>query len=233
MRGSHWRSEVGARAGPRAARAALLLVGLVLLAGCAGVFRNLDPAEREAARYVSDTPPEIALFTVILGNFGVHSALMVNGDHRVVYDPAGGWRDREGLSDGDLRYSMSPQRLARYLAYNTRRGREVIIHRRAVSQEVANQAIAALEQRRPFPTGFCAIAAGRVLAQLPGFEGLPVSFGPLRLMRAFATQGETRMEILDSDGIRIATPQDRARLEGVDPSVVPPGACVDAAEAAG
>ena len=233
MRRSPGNSAVGAWKMPQAALVVLLLAGSVALGGCAGVLRSIDPAEQAAARYVSDTPPEIALFTVILGNYGVHSALLVNGDHRVVYDPAGGWRDREGFSDGDLRYAMSPQRLARYLAYSTRRGREVIIHRRAVSQEVANQAIAALEQRRPFPTGFCAIAAGRVLAQLPGFEGLPVSFGPLRLMRAFATPGETRMEILDSDGIRIATPQDRARLEAVGPSVVPPGACVDAAEAAG
>lgn len=214
---------------PRAALLALCLAGLISLAGCAGVFRNLAPSERETARYVSHTPPEIALFTVILGKRGVHSALMVNGDHRIVYDPAGGWRDHDGLSDGDMRYAMSPQRLAQYLAYNTRRGRQVIIHRRAVPVEVANQAIELMESRRPFPSGFCALATGRVLARLPGLDVLPETFGPIRLMRAFAAEGDVRMEILDAEGIRIATPQDRVRVEGAAPVAPPAGECAEVA----
>lgn len=197
------------------------------------MLRSLDPAERTTARYVSDTQPEIVLFTVLLGSRGVHSALMVNGDHRLVYDPAGGWRDSDGLSDGDLRYAMTPQRLARYLHYNTRRGRQVIIHRRPVPREVADQAIAALEGRRPFPSGFCAVATGRVLRALPGFEGIAQTFSPRELMRAFSATGVPRVEILDADGIRIATPQDRARIEGADLAAVSPQECAALAERVG
>lgn len=221
-------------AASRAAPAVLLLVVAVTLAGCAGMLRSLDPAEREAARYVSDTPPEIALFTVILADRGVHSALMVNGDHRVVYDPAGGWRDRDGLSDGDLRYAMTPPRLARYLNYNTRRGRQVIIHRRPVPPEVANRAIEVLEEQRPFPSGFCSFATGRVLAALPGFEGITRTFAPRALMRAFAAQGDSRVEILDADGIRVATPEERAQAEeGASGAVPPPQDCTEVPGVAG
>ena len=49
--------------------------------------------EVRAARFVSNEPPSVTLLTVIgiPRGEGGHSALMINGSQRVIYDPAGSW----------------------------------------------------------------------------------------------------------------------------------------------
>ena len=72
-----------------------LLLAFAGLAGCAGTAASVwAPDEAVArARYVHEAPPSITLITVVNNTTGggAHSALLINADERVIFDPAGTW----------------------------------------------------------------------------------------------------------------------------------------------
>ena len=63
------------------------------LAACGADHKWASDEAVRQARYVTNEPPSITLFTVIgiPRGEGGHSALMINGSQRVIYDPAGSW----------------------------------------------------------------------------------------------------------------------------------------------
>lgn len=90
---------------------AAVLLAVLALAGCATkpeIARSDD--ELRAAAYVHDGPPEITLFTMraVRNEAGAHSALMVNASQRVIFDPAGSFRNQSIIRSGDVIYGAHP-----------------------------------------------------------------------------------------------------------------------------
>ena len=50
-----------------------------------------------------------------------------------------------------------------------------------VSREVADAAIRSVEMQGASPKGYCAVNSGQALRRVPGFEGAPTGFSPIRL----------------------------------------------------
>lgn len=163
-----------------------------LLVGCGVEPDNhiwaSDDAVR-AARYVSDEPPSITLFTVIgiPRGEGGHSALMINGSQRVIFDPAGSWNHPRIPERHDVLYGITPNFKNFYIDYHARSTYWVAEDTVYVTREVADRAIAAAEANGPVARSFCAVSTGRVLQRVPGFEGAPSGFSPLRLRSWFLT----------------------------------------------
>ena len=174
---------------------------LVLSAcGADNIFAS-DEAVR-AARVATDEPPSITLFTVIgiPRGEGGHSALMINGSQRVIFDPAGTWNHPRVPERHDVLYGITPNIRNFYIDYHARSTYWVAEDTVQVSRAVADMAIARAEANGAVSKSFCAIGVANVLRGVPGFQGAPSGFSPIKLRDWFVTlPGVTSRRHQDGD----------------------------------
>lgn len=147
-----------------------------------------DEALRNA-RHVSAEPPSITLFTVIgiPRGEGGHSALMINGSQRVIYDPAGSWNHPNIPERHDVLYGITDNFKNFYIDYHARATYWVAEDTVPVTREVADLAIRRAAANGSANKSFCAVETGTVLKGVPGFQGAPTGFSPLKLRNWFLT----------------------------------------------
>ena len=166
---------------------ALSLLALVVLTACGadGKFASDEAVAR--AHYVSSDPPSITLITSInnRSNTGAHTALIINGAERILFDPAGSWDQPAAPERNDVRFGMSPPFLLNYLQYQGPDPFRVVQQTVLVTPEVANLAIAAAEAYGAVPKAACATAVSKILRGLPGFEGVSSTPFPKALSKIF------------------------------------------------
>ena len=173
------------RALVRAAAAALLVIGL---AGCE-VDRTFAPlSEVEGRAWAEGGQPSLTLVTAI-GNrdgSGGHSALVVSGSQRVLFDPAGTWRHPTVPERGDVLYGMTPTMMDFYIDYHARPAYHVVLQRVAVSPATAERALQLVRDHGPASKATCGRAVSGILREL-GFEEVDRRWFPDRIMRDFAS----------------------------------------------
>jgi hypothetical protein len=81
------------------------------------------------ARYVPDGPAKVQLLTMISNRNGSggHSALLIDGPERVLFDPAGSWFHPMAPERNDVIYGMSPQLYDFYMDYHARETYHVVV----------------------------------------------------------------------------------------------------------
>lgn len=160
-----------------------------ILAACGADRKWASDEAVRNARYVSDEPPSITLLTVIgiPRGEGGHSALLINGSQRVIFDPAGSWEHPAIPERHDVLYGITPNFKNFYIDYHARETYWVAEDTILVSRELADAAIRSAEQQGATNKGFCAVATGQTLRRLPGFEGAPTGFNPNKLREWFLT----------------------------------------------
>lgn len=160
-----------------------------------------DEAVR-AARFVSNEPPSITLFTVIgiPRGEGGHTALMINGSQRVIYDPAGSWNHPQIPERHDVLYGITDNFKNFYIDYHARETYWVAEDTVPVSRQVADIAIRRVEANGAANKSFCAVETGNVLGGVPGFENAPTGFSPIKMREWFLTlPGVTSKRHRDGD----------------------------------
>lgn len=201
-------------------RLLLALVLPVVLAGCGAepVWAPQEAVSR--ALHTTGDEPSITLYTVIRtgAGEGAHSSLMVDNDHRAIFDPAGTWRHSAAPERNDVHYGMTQQMLDFYIDYHARETFHVIEHRLPVSAEVAALAMREIEAYGAVPKAMCAVAVSAVLRKLPGFEDVRSTYFPRGLMRDFARRPGVRERIITDDDA-----DDNAGLLAVQAVMVAPG----------
>ncbi|MFI0396589.1 hypothetical protein [Paracoccus jiaweipingae] len=172
----------------RAMMTALALTLGLAACGADNIYAS-DEAVRKA-RFVSDQPPSITLFTVIgiPRGEGAHSALMINGSQRVIFDPAGSWSHPAIPERHDVMYGITDNFKNFYVDYHARQTYWVAEDRILVSREVADAAIRAAEANGSVNKSFCANGTADVLRRVPGFEAAPSTFSPRKLRDWFLRQ---------------------------------------------
>jgi hypothetical protein len=180
----------------------MCLAALLVLSACSAepVWAPDDVVARAA--YVHAGPPSITLFTVLNNstNAGEHSALMINGSQRLMFDPAGTWRHPALPERNDVHFGMTPKMVDFYIDYHARENFRVVEQTIVVSPEVADLAIQRALAYGAVPKARCAAATSSVLRGVPGFESIPSTFGPKKVMRAFAgLPGVSERVITDDD----------------------------------
>jgi len=154
------------------------------------------------ALHTTGDEPSLTLYTVIrvTGGEGAHSALLVDNDHRAIFDPAGTWWHRAAPERNDVHYGMTPQMLRFYIDYHARETYYVVEQRVPVSPEVAAMAMREIEAYGAVPKAMCAVSVSSILRKLPGFEDTPRTYFPANIMRDFARRpGVTERVIRDDD----------------------------------
>jgi hypothetical protein len=179
------------------------LAAVATLAGCAAEAPYASDAEVAAAAFVADAPPSVTLFTVINNRSGggAHSGLMINGDQRVMFDPAGSWYHPNMPERNDVHFGMTDRMIAYYIDYHARETFRVVQQTVPVPPQVAQQVMANAMAYGAVPPAQCTRSISNVLADVPGFEALGGgSLFPKRLMEDFALlPGVTELVTTDAD----------------------------------
>ena len=169
-------------------RLVLSLLMLTALAACGGekIWAPDDAVARAA--YIHDAPPSITLVTVISnGNgSGGHSALVINGQQRVAFDPAGNFKSPQAPERNDFVYGMNPAMLKAYYGFHARKEWHVVLQEVEVTPEIAETAFQLTKNNGAVAKSMCSSSVTKILSQIPGFESIPHSLFPKSTMNNFA-----------------------------------------------
>ncbi|MCL7463819.1 hypothetical protein [Phaeovulum sp. NW3] len=194
----------------------------IALAGCGlgpeSVWASDEAVEK--ASYSTGLPPSVTLYTVIGTRTGEggHSALMIDGRERIMFDPAGSWRHPWIPERNDVHYGITERMRKFYIDYHARETWFVREQTVPVSLEVAELLRARAEANGAVGKMLCATSSASILRGAPGFESIPGTFSPLRLSRAFGNlPGVTSKDHYDGDpannsGVLMIQAQQPARV---------------------
>ena len=165
-------------------RLILVLLMPLVLAACGAEKVYAPEAEVQQAVYRHDAPPSITVLTVVSNSNGSggHSALLINGSQRLIFDPAGTWHHPQIPERNDVHFGMKPQAVQFYKDYHSRVTWHTVSQEIPVSAEVAEMAIRAVQEYGAVSKAYCTKANTDILKNLPGFEGVPSTFYPVKLM---------------------------------------------------
>ena len=173
------------------------LLALLLLVACTKDHIWASDADVARAHYTAPGPSTITLFTSIntRSKSGAHAGLMINGNERVLYDPAGSWENAAAPERGDLHYGMTPSMLADYVDYQGsgvfQRTEQTVV----VTPQVAAAAMQAAIAYGSANKAQCTEAIATVLRQVPGFQSLPMTWFPKKMSHAFAALPGVQTEV--------------------------------------
>ncbi len=165
------------------------LIGLPLaLSGCAAqsIWAPDDVIAR--AIYRDEGPKHLTLYTMKNNGSdnGAHSALLINASQRVMFDPAGSWKQERMPERNDVLFGASPELEQYYVSFHARVTYYVIGQSVAVPDEVAEQALNLALVAGPVSQANCTRFTSRLLRQLPGFESIRQTWFPNKLEEDFA-----------------------------------------------
>lgn len=178
----------------------------VAVVACSERAEISPPDQIVNAFYQHDGPPALTLFTVRnveTGN-GAHSALMISGSQRILFDPAGTFGHPRIARYNHTHFGITPEIERLFISYHARETFYVVIQTLEVPTATAEAALRIAATHGPVPQALCTRATAGVLRQLPGFEGITPTLLPDRLERQFARLpgvriGEYRSDRPDSD----------------------------------
>ncbi len=168
-----------------------------LAAGVAGCgrpsYRRATAEEVSRSFYSHDGPIELSLLSAVatLGNSSEHSALLINGSQRVIYDPAGTYDPAKEPSwyvhprKYDIHYGVNDLALRQYIVSHARIGYFVEQLSRRITLEQADRAIELCEERGETNFSLCAVSCSWVLQRLDGFETVKTSLFPQKIREDF------------------------------------------------
>lgn len=183
-------------------RALLAPLALLPLAGCGAEPIWAPEADVQRAAYHYAAPPSVTLYTVINNRSGEsgHTAVMVNGYQRVMWDPAGTWWNPASPERNDVHYGITPRMEEIYVDYHARVTWRVVIQEVPVSQSTANGLIEAFQANGAASKATCALVTSRILQNYPEFATVSTTWFPKRLMEAFdRVPGMTKSVVYDDD----------------------------------
>lgn len=176
--------------------AALLLA--VSLAGCVGEEVWAPDEAVAQAVYVAPGPASVTLITSIntRNNSGAHSALLIDGAQRLLFDPAGSWHNPGIPERNDVLFGMSPPYLDAYVAFQSAGVFEVRMQTIEVSEEVAAELSRAVQAYGAVGPAYCSRSITEILGRTPGFTAITQTFYPLNTMAQFARLPGVREQVI-------------------------------------
>jgi hypothetical protein len=183
-------------------RRAFVVGAPLALAACSADPVWAPDAAVNAAAYRGTGQSALTLFTVKntgSGN-GAHSALLIDGSQRVLFDPAGSFKATTIPERNDVLFGFSPAVEQAYVSFHARPDFYVVIQKIAVSPAVADQALRLAMANGAVPQAHCSRAISRLLSQLPGFDAIGTTWFPNNLSDKFGTVvGVTSREVREQD----------------------------------
>ena len=177
---------------------------LAVLAACGAAIPSNDaPPEVIAAKaYRAPGPATLTIMTMVNNRSGSggHTALMINGSQRVIFDPAGSFVNERVPERADVLYGVTPAVLQGYRSAHARSTYHVVSQTITVTPEQAETALRLAMQNGPVPRAFCTSATTQLLRQVPGFESIRQTMFPTNLMEQLESRpGVTTEKYFEDD----------------------------------
>lgn len=196
----------------------IALCAMFALSGCAAESVWATDEEVSRAAYSNGGPAQLTLFTMInnrTGN-GAHSSLMINGNQRVIFDPAGSFRHETIPERNDVLYGITPPVVDVYTRYHARKTYHVRIQTLDVSPEIAQRAMTLAQNYGAVPAAQCAKSTSEIMAQL--FPGQITSgWYPKKLAEQFAHIPGVKEQVLheydDDDNSKVLAEWDPSKWD--------------------
>ncbi|WP_341367965.1 hypothetical protein [Yoonia sp. BS5-3] len=169
-------------------RRSFLIGAPLALSGCAAqsVWAPDDVISR--AIYREEGPKYLTLYTMknTGSDNGAHSALLINASQRVMFDPAGSWKQERMPERNDVLFGVTPALERYYVSFHARVSYYVVGQTIQVPDAVAEQALNLALVAGPVAQANCTRTTSRLLRQLPGFESIGQTWFPNNLQADFA-----------------------------------------------
>lgn len=179
-------------------------LALSVVVGCSGPAEPVwapDDAVQKAF-YAHPDSPSITLYTVLStrNGSGAHSGLMINGDERILFDPAGTFGLPFVPERNDVHFGITERARKVYIDYHARETFDVKVQTIQVSPEQARIASRLVKAYGAVPKAQCSLSITRILAQVPGFGDIGTTYFPKNLSNQFGSRpGVTTQVISDDD----------------------------------
>lgn len=187
-------------------RRLLLVLGLLLsVAACtndAPKVPDSGPDRVARAVYRHDGPPELTLLTMISNETaaGAHTAMVVNGSQRILWDPAGSFRNERIVERGDVVYGATPQLVDTFTRFHARKTHHVVVQTLPVSAEVAEAVLQRMLVAGNQLAANCTRSTARILSDVPQFSQIRETYFPVKLMEQWAAiPGVTTRRFYETD----------------------------------
>lgn len=168
----------------------LAVAGLLALALTGCVSETVWDSDEAVARatYVPPGPATVTLITSINthNNSGAHSALLIDGAQRLLFDPAGSWHNPGIPERNDVLFGMTPGYMDLYLAFQSNGVFEVRTQTVEISAATAQQLSQAVQTYGAVSPAYCSRSITDILSATPGFTSIRQTFYPLNAMDQFA-----------------------------------------------
>ncbi|WP_308916432.1 hypothetical protein [Jannaschia sp. LMIT008] len=198
-------------------RLGLALAALLALGACTAEHRY-DPLTDVAARaYAHPGPATLTLVTAINNRSGEggHSALLVNGSQRVMFDPAGTWRHPTVPERGDVLFGMTPLMYEYYKDYHARPTYHVVMQEVTVPPATAERALQLVQAHGSASKATCGQSVSGILREL-GFTQVERSWFPARIMNDFQDVPRVRRTELFDDTEDAYSPERRTPIPALE-----------------
>jgi hypothetical protein len=188
-------------------RSIAVLACVASLAACGADSVYAPPEEVTSRAYAAGGPPTLTLLTAINNRTGggAHSALMVSGSQRVIFDPAGTWWHPNAPERGDVKFGITDPMLDIYVDYHARPTFRMVLQEITVPPETAERALALVQSHGPAAKATCGVAISGLLREL-GFQEVGRTWYPDRVMRDFAALSGVRETVIRDDTIDANSP---------------------------
>lgn len=166
----------------------LLLAAALALTACTAEPQWASDADVQRFRYGDGGTSSVTLYTAIRnrGNEGGHTALLIDGTERVIWDPAGTWWHPQSPERNDLHYGITPWMEAFYIDYHARETYRVVEQRIEVSKSTADAMIAAFARYGAVNKANCANATSQIMRDFSEFANVSRTWFPKGIMDDFA-----------------------------------------------
>lgn len=171
----------------------VVLAFLAALAGCDVPSTPQASLERIAAEAYREPGPDTLTVITMVSNrtgSGGHTALMINGSQRVIFDPAGSFVNERVPERGDVLYGVTPAVFQGYRSAHARSTYHVVTQEIVVTREQADAALRLAMSNGPVARLFCTSATVALLRQVPGFQNIPSTMYPTKLMEQIAARSD-------------------------------------------
>lgn len=163
-----------------------------VLAGCAPapVISYASNERVASAAYRAPGPATLTVMTMVSNRTGSggHTAIMINGSQRVIFDPAGSFENVRVPEQQDVLFGVTPAVLAGYKSAHARSTYHIVSQTIEVTPEQAEIALNLALTNGAVPRSFCTNAATGLLKKVPGFEDIKQTYYPTNLMEQMSVR---------------------------------------------
>ncbi|MGI9391642.1 MAG: hypothetical protein ACR2O1_16415 [Boseongicola sp.] len=180
-------------------------IGLLpfILAACGGPAEPVWAPDNtvQSAVYKHEGPPKITIFTVVnvKSGSGGHSGLLINGDQRLLFDPAGTFKLPSAPERNDVHFGVTERVLNVYVDYHARQSWNVRAQEIEVTPQQARMLTQLVQQYGAVPKAQCTLSITRILKQVPGFERISVTYFPNSLSKELEQFSGVKTKLITDD----------------------------------